>query len=62
MTDSNVFVGIDICLNHLDVFISNLNQTHRFDNNLSGVSQLVALLSPIQPQLVALEWAILLQS
>ena len=42
-------------LNHLDVFISNLNQTHRFDNNASGVSQLVTLLSPIQPQLVALE-------
>ena len=55
MTDSNVFVGIDICLAHLDVFISNLNQTHCFDNNSSGVSQLVTLLSKVQPTLVALE-------
>jgi transposase len=57
---TNIFVGIDVSKDKLDVFVDlgpdrPKGQKHRVANDADGVAQLVKLLQPLTPALVALE-------
>lgn len=52
---SELYVGIDVSKDHLDVAVRPGGQTSRFPNDESGISTLVAHLSPQAPSRVVME-------
>lgn len=55
MTDSPVFVGIDVAKAHLDVALRPLGEPWRVTNDATGIASLVARFDPLQPALIVLE-------
>ncbi len=55
MSDSAVFVGIDVCKQRLDVHVLPHEHAFALANDPAGVADLVARLQPLQPALVVLE-------
>jgi len=55
MTASDIFVGIDISKNRLDVALSPGDQTFTCPNNEAGIHQLVRRLQKLNPQIILLE-------
>ena len=55
MSESGVFVGIDVSKAHLDVGVSGSDDLSRFPNSDRGVADLVQRIGAISPTLVVME-------
>jgi transposase len=52
---NEIFVGIDVSKNTLDIYVHPLQQAMQFKNDQSGIDEMVQKLRPLNPKLVVLE-------
>lgn len=55
MSPTNEFLGVDVCKDHLDAHARNANQSRRFQNNTTGIAQLVEWAKPHTPTRIVFE-------
>jgi len=56
MTDrADLYVGIDVSKDHLDVAVAPTGEIHSFANDQKGIRDLVDTLSSVSPTIVVLE-------
>lgn len=55
MSTSSVWVGIDVSQKQLDLYVHPLGKTLSVTNDPEGIEQLIAFLTPLQPERVVLE-------
>ncbi len=49
------WVGIDVCLKYLDVYVRPTGKLFQVKNDAAGITQLVQILREIKPELIVLE-------
>lgn len=55
MTQSRIWIGIDVAKDHLDVYVRPSAELFQVPNTEAGIAQLVQRLAPLQPMLVVME-------
>ena len=52
---SHLFIGIDVCKDHLDAAVRPSGQRHRFTNDAAGIEALVQWARPLAPKRILIE-------